>query len=183
MIKRERCSVDVLEVGADANLAHQLRQTIETKPGWALTNAADVTTAVAYLSKRNIGLAIVCVRDDLSKDAALSFLAAVDATRVPTVVIYDQLNAPHILNLFQQGAAECLARPLNLTRLSLVLDLLAAPALARNRAADKSERDAGRTKPKYAKRKHDTVRRSPNPISMTTCSGSCRRSRRWIRRC
>jgi DNA-binding NtrC family response regulator len=47
----------------------------------------------------------------------------------PVVVIHEQLDASTILELLQVGASECLGRPLNMTRLSLVLDMLAARVL------------------------------------------------------
>ncbi len=130
MISFNGFSASVTEVGGDEQLVAQLHETIDSKDGWTLQSVIDIDTALACLPGEGMSVAILCVADELSYAQAARFLRAIDPTKTPTIVVHDSLDSSDLLELLRRGAAECLARPVNLSRLSLVLDMLAAPTRA-----------------------------------------------------
>lgn len=124
MIKCEGFSAHLLCVGVDEHLACQLAAAIERKEGWFLNTVVDVDTALTIQCGQETSVAVLFVKCEFSYAQSLRFLRAVDRRKTPTIVIFDQLDSQQLLELFKNGAVECLGRPVNLTRLSLVLDML-----------------------------------------------------------
>jgi two-component system response regulator HydG len=130
MIRRERVTIDILAIGADPDLARQLNWTVQDKSGWNLVTAPSAAEAERFLAERDLAASIICVRDAATLASALEWLAIARSLRLPAIVVHDELSASDVLELLRHGAGECLLRPLNLTRLSLVLDLITAPRVA-----------------------------------------------------
>lgn len=143
MIRRERAIIDVLIVGADSPVVRSIHQTVREKAGWDCVISPTTVEAERFLAQRQISLTVVCVENASSLRAALSWLGIARTLHLPAVVVHGDLTAADVLELLRAGAVECLSRPLNLSRLSLVLDLLAAPRLAANASRTHAGNAAG----------------------------------------
>ena len=63
--------------------------------------------------------------------------------KVPPWSSTTKLDSLELLELFRDGAAECLGRPVNMTRLSLVLEMFSAPKQARGASGTAVSAHAG----------------------------------------
>ena len=127
MIHCDEFSAQAIYVGADEQLGDELRKTIDAKPGWSSHHVFDVETASAMHAEHPSTATILYVNDDLGYAQALNLLNASDRSDRPTLIIHDDLQPDQLLELFRAGAVEGLGRPVNLTRMSLVLDMLIVP--------------------------------------------------------
>lgn len=127
MIHCDDFSAQAIYVGADEQLGDELCKTIDTKPGWRFHNVVDIDTASAMHAEQPSTATILYVDRDLAFHQALDVLKASDRDTRPAIVVHDDLKSEQLLELFRAGAVECLGRPLNLTRLSMVLDMLLVP--------------------------------------------------------
>ena len=131
---RYRGDFCVLVVSRDSDLIRAVSDSIgET----AEVQVVGDANAALDLVARDDFAAVVCHLEDAAlTDQVRSLLRfLVGQKRPPTILVaHEDLAADEVLGLYQLGVAECLGRPLNLTRLALLLDVLAA----RTRAAGKS---------------------------------------------
>lgn len=134
MIRRIEQAALAILVGNDKVLATELQSVIDDKTGWAMERMCDIATMSAIPKRASTVATIIHVTNDLTYTQALRFLQMHDRKRAPTIVIYDGLPPDRLLQLFRAGVIECLERPVNLTRLSLVLDMLVLPPAADDRS-------------------------------------------------
>ena len=146
MIHCDDFSAQAIYVGADEQLGNELRNTIDAKPGWTFHRVIDVETASAMHAEQPSTATILYVDGDSAYTQALQVLNASDRETRPTLVIYDHLGPDQLLELFKAGAVECLGRPLNLTRLSLVMDMLMVPGKVPTKAEEKAKAEAAKSK-------------------------------------
>lgn len=138
MIQLDSYTARVIEFGADRDLVDRFREVIESKENLTLesfgyNNVQPVPVAEAFAC-------ILCVSDERSYAAAQEVLQNATVCHTSVIVVFEELTAKQVLELLRNGAIECLPRPLNLTRLSLLLDMLAAPKqVAANQGARSAE--------------------------------------------
>lgn len=141
MIRRIEHAALAILVGNDKVLADELQTVIDDKSGWIMERMYDVATMSAVRERASNVTTIIHVSNDLSYSQALRFLQTHDRKSAPTIIIYDKLPPDRLLQLFRAGVIECLERPVNLTRLSLVLDMLVLPPTAEARSTTGSNAD------------------------------------------
>ena len=141
MIHCDDFSAQAVYVGADEQLGDELCKTINAKPGWTFHRVIDVETASAMHAAQPSTATILYIDDDAAYSQALQVLNASDRETRPTLVIYDHLGPDQLLELFKAGAVECLGRPLNLTRLSLVMDMLIVPGKVPTKSKKKTKEE------------------------------------------
>ncbi len=130
MISFDGFAARVTQIGGDRHLVTELEKEVGSRDGWVLESVLDVETAIARLLTRNSLAVILNVTDEHSYAQAIKYLSVVDSVKSPAVIVHDCLQSHQLLQLLQCGAVECLRRPLNISRLALVLDMLAAPRRA-----------------------------------------------------
>ena len=130
MITFDGYTARIIQVGGDSRLADEIGKVVDSHEGWLLDKAADVEAAIAQLLIRD-SLAVILVVDSNSGYAqVIKYLNAVDAVKTPTIVVHNDLGSSQHLELLRRGVVECLSRPLSMSRLALVLEMLAAPGKA-----------------------------------------------------
>ena len=165
MIHCDDFSAQAIYVGADEQLGNELRTTIDGKPGWTFHRVVDVETASAMHAEQPSTATILYVDDDAALTQALQVLKASDRETRPTLVIYDQLAPDQLLELFKAGAVECLGRPLNLTRLSLVMDMLIVPGKVPTKAEKKAKAEASNNETDQADDWHEKLMGQVNAVA------------------
>jgi DNA-binding NtrC family response regulator len=116
-----------LLVSRDSSLADVVRGTMGATQGFHLAIAEDIDTAcVQILSNLQTFVTLVHL-DDKTNVAGLTRIlqtSAMAGRPLVTIVIMEQANPEQALTLARLGVAECLSRPLDLSRLSYLIDVL-----------------------------------------------------------
>ncbi|MGB6042151.1 MAG: sigma-54 dependent transcriptional regulator [Pirellulales bacterium] len=113
-----------LLVTRDQGLVEGVRQAVESVSNWRLAVVDSCDQANGDLDDSQLVLTHIVEHAD--DPAVIRLLQATKAgsRRIPLVCIADDHEAGHGLELLRQGAADYLARPLNLRRLALLLDVI-----------------------------------------------------------
>lgn len=131
MLKRADHCFQAIYVGADEQLGYELNSSLSSKKGWLLRHVVDVETASTVQAEQPTAAVILYVDDACRYAQSLKYMHSATSQNIPVIVIYDCLEPEQLLELFRSGAVECLGRPVNLTRLSLVLDMSTVSANAK----------------------------------------------------
>lgn len=155
-------------VGADDELSEQVRASVESIHGWELQRVVDVDTALTIWSEQHTSAVILYIGDEYSYAQSLKLMRAANCDAMAVIVIYDRLEPEQILDLYRSGAAECLGRPANLSRLLLVLDMFRRPAkplAVSNEESGRENTKTGEDSNEFHSRMMDQVR---SVASLTT---------------
>jgi DNA-binding NtrC family response regulator len=120
-----------LLVSQDSSLIEAAREVISSTRGFQLEVVADIETACTEIVEHDRILVILVHLDEQMNVAELTrILQAVAQTGRPvvTIVIREHDNPEQALALVRLGVAECLSRPLDLGRLSYLIDSLTIEA-------------------------------------------------------
>jgi len=122
--------VTTLLLSTDASLIETCRQVVEAIPGLALTVTAPPDPTEVFLPEPDVSLVLAHVRQKSEVEWVRCLLQQVSASErpLPTVIVGERRSANLELNLLQLGAADYLSRPLDLNRLSYVIEMLTVRA-------------------------------------------------------
>ena len=124
-----------LLVSQDSSLKDAVGEVVSSIGGCRLKIVADVKAACAELLVHDRMFVILVHFDGMMNIAGLTrIVQTVNPRRVATIVISEEENPKQALALTRLGVFECLSRPLNLRRLSYLIDTLTLEARYRRRA-------------------------------------------------
>jgi len=140
----------VLLISTDASLIEPIQEVVVSVRDLHLEVCADLEEAEFCLQQDAVVLVLYHLTSSTSTTEATRLLRSVAATERPvsTIVLSEQHEAKQALTLLRQGAADYLSRPLNLSRLAYLADVLtvrarlagvqprAVPAVAATGASD-----------------------------------------------
>jgi two-component system response regulator HydG len=118
-------------------LIESIRETVASIPNLELVVVADPETACSRLEGEETALVLIHQSKDEDIAGPQRVLKAATAARnpTPTLVVTEQHRARQALTFLRQGAVDYLSRPLDLARLSGLLDLLTLRARYMTRKA------------------------------------------------
>jgi DNA-binding NtrC family response regulator len=118
----------VLLLGRDRSVTSVVCQVVTEVQHCRFEGATTVRAARARLQRGGVGLALVYLHQ--ANDPALEFVRSCRSLSAapPTLVLCERYDADLMLQLLQWGAVDCLARPFNLSRLALLVDVLTVRA-------------------------------------------------------
>jgi DNA-binding NtrC family response regulator len=126
-------SSTVLMVGGDPALQRIVHEVVAPNPVRRLENVESLSGAVVRASRGDVALVLVHLADrkDAAQVARLLKGGGPHGRGLPTVVISDLPDVELTLKLLKMGVTECLKRPLDLRRLSFLVDtIVPRPAAA-----------------------------------------------------
>lgn len=125
-----RCAT-VLLISRDMTLRKTVREVVGSKDSFRLIEVLDVPAGLDRLACGDVAVTLVHLRNADQRGPIGRLLREAAATKIesPVIVVHEEVDATLILEVLQRGAVECLGRPLNMSRLSLILDMLAARVL------------------------------------------------------
>ena len=118
----------ILFLGPDNTFETTLRGLVAGIAGCRLETAAELDGVAARLQQGDVGMLVAHVSDRLTQRALAAFLGS-DARRqakLPVVVLSDSDDPAIRLSFLELKALDCLARPVDLSRLALLIDLATA---------------------------------------------------------
>lgn len=123
----------LLMVSRDASLQSHVGDIVAAKRHCRLESVEDLDLASVRIRRGDVSLALLKVSAQLPVSDGVRFVnqLATLPRPVPALVIMENDDAEASLSLVKAGAVECMSRPLNTSRLSMLIDLLTA----RDRAA------------------------------------------------
>lgn len=118
----------LLMVTQDTSLLQHVREVVGAKPGCQVEHLPDVRYGLDFISRLGAALVIVHVPDGESVERVVHFIDRLVAmpTPVPAIAVLEQASDAATLRLVKAGAIECMPRPINKSRLSLLIDMLTA---------------------------------------------------------
>jgi DNA-binding NtrC family response regulator len=134
-----------LLVSQDATLVDAVREAVQETRGFQLAVAGDIDTACNQILGHDQTLVTLVHLDDRTNVAGLTQILQTTALArrpVVTIVITEHANPEQALTLVRLGVADCLSRPLNLSRLSYLIDYLTIQARYGLRHGAALERDS-----------------------------------------
>jgi DNA-binding NtrC family response regulator len=122
--------VTALLFSSDRSLIESCRQVVEAIPRLRLAVVGQPDATTFRLPAEAVVLFLAHVRDSSDTDWARSLLQQIAASgrSQPTVILADRHLPTQALALFQHGAIDYLARPVDLNRLSYVVEMLTVRA-------------------------------------------------------
>jgi DNA-binding NtrC family response regulator len=119
-----------LLISPDATLIETVQRAVETLQDHALEVMAGLEKACARVERGGIALLLVHLKRESSVATLTRLLStiAVTAQSIPTLVVSDVYYAEQALALLRLGAADYLSRPLDLGRLTYLVDVLTLKA-------------------------------------------------------
>jgi DNA-binding NtrC family response regulator len=120
-----------LLVSRDASLAGAVRDTVHSTQGFRLTIAEDIDAACIQILGHDQTFVTLVHLDEKTNVAGLTRIlqtSALAGRPLVTIVIMEQANPERALTLARLGVAECLSRPVDLSRLSYLIDVLTIEA-------------------------------------------------------
>lgn len=125
----KRCP-DVLLVSMDQSLIAIVQELLSSVDGLRLDIRAGIEEAYRHLGHNRVALVLLHLPDTQAAPDVTAFLQLVAAARppIPTLVLSERHDAEQALALLRAGATDYLSRPLDLTRLAFLLDVLTVSA-------------------------------------------------------
>jgi two-component system response regulator HydG len=119
-------SVAALLISADPALVEGVAEVVNPIAGLDLCVVPRAADAATRLQNGGVALLLAHLPEggDVSQLGALQRQVVASGSATPTVVICDRYRPEHTLALLRQGVVDCLARPLDLHRLSYMIDML-----------------------------------------------------------
>src|SRR5262249_36788862 len=119
-----------LLITCDLTLVQAVSQVIEPIDGLAVMTVATASEASPHLHRAGLALLLAHLArgGDAAEAARLLHTVTASPRPLPTLLISDQRQAEQALALLRQGAADYLARPLDLGRLGYLIDVLTVRA-------------------------------------------------------
>jgi two-component system response regulator HydG len=119
-----------LLISSDPALDQTVRGVTQPIGGLRVAVVADADAACARLERDDAAVAVVHVTRESDAAGATRLLRQVTAAKkpLPVLVVAEQYVAEQALTLLRQGAVDYLSRPLDLSRLSYLLDMLTVRA-------------------------------------------------------
>jgi two-component system response regulator HydG len=117
---------NVLLVGGDASLVATIGEQIAATSGCSMDRARDRSDALVRIKTGGVALVLCHLAEAAEQPEVMRFVEQVAGGLYPVpVVVLTELSDPEIkLSLLKVGAMDCLTRPLNLSRVVFLLDLL-----------------------------------------------------------
>jgi DNA-binding NtrC family response regulator len=134
-----------LLVSQDPSLINAVREVVHSLRGFQLTVAGDINAACNQILGHDSTLVTLVHLNDQTNVAGLTQIlqtAALARQPVVTIVIAEHAHPEQALSLARLGVADCLNRPLDMSRLSYLIDVLTVEARYGHRRAPAPERDS-----------------------------------------
>jgi two-component system response regulator HydG len=118
----------ILFIGQDSNIEKSLSPLIDRIDGCRLESIADKEAASQRLQDDDVGMLLVHFASGASDYEVVDFLSRAGKRRraLPAVVLSDSTDAAVRVRFLEAKALDCLERPLNLSRLAMLIDLTTA---------------------------------------------------------
>jgi DNA-binding NtrC family response regulator len=131
--------ITILLIANDKRLIASVEGSLSTLGAARLVGAASCADAVSVLHEHDAALVIAHVTTGADADAAAALLRHLAGSRrtVPTLILCETELVDEGLKLLRLGAADCLMRPLDLSRLGYLADVLTL----RRRMTDRPKAD------------------------------------------
>jgi DNA-binding NtrC family response regulator len=114
----------VLLYSTDTALAKMVRVAVSNTSACRFDRVSDKTAANQRLYAGGVELVLLHLADSTQEPNVVRLLREASALGVPAVLIVDQHDPALLIRLLRHGAADCLERPLNISRLELLIDIL-----------------------------------------------------------
>ena len=120
----------ILLVGADRSVATTVREVVDSTAQCRLEKVADTGSALSRLERADVGLILAWLPHPESEKDVIGLLQGVAKlpTAVPTVVLCERASAGLSRRMLRSGAVDCMSRPLDVSRLALLTDILTVRA-------------------------------------------------------
>ena len=121
----------ILFLGQDKVFERTLRPVVDGIGGCQLEMATEIDAAALRLQRGNVGMLVAHVTDPASQRKLAEFLSThvhqqSRESKLPVVVLSDSDDPAIRLSFLRLKALDCLARPIDLSRLALLIDLTTA---------------------------------------------------------
>ena len=118
----------ILFLGQDSALEKSLGGVVARISGCRLETTADTDAAALRLEDGDVGMLIAHATDSSARGKLAELLSTIaqGPTRLPVVVVSDSDDSAVRLSFLKLKVLECLARPIDLSRLSLLIDFTTA---------------------------------------------------------
>ena len=131
----------ILYLGQDAALERTLRGVVAGIRGCRLETTAEIDEAAIRLRRCDVGALIAHATDASTRCKLAAFLGtlAKGRTKLPVIVVSDCDDPAIRLSFLELKALECLGRPIDFSRLTLLIDLATTDLRYRQPAARKCD--------------------------------------------
>ncbi len=124
------CLTSILLVGAENAVKTTVREVVGSIKNCVLEVVDGADSALARLQDGNVGLVLACRHDRTTEGDVVRLLRAIGklGQSIPAIVLSQQTNSELSQRMFRLGAVDCMARPIDVSRLALLVDVLTVRA-------------------------------------------------------